>query len=173
LSPAFLLSLFLSFLKPRKTRQNILLTRTLTHGLPLDEKTEGISPCGWPWGCCLVATWPSPTPVPWLDRVGALSPPFPPYKYQGREMKGGGEEKRRRKEKRRRRVWDSEKKKKKQRWIERKKRGEKPNKTETNKEKERGKNRGRDERSERERERRIGSEKERNKPKKTGRKTRG
>jgi hypothetical protein len=42
--------------------------------------------------------------VPDWTGVVALSPPFPPYKYQGREMKGGGEEKRRRKEKQIRRV---------------------------------------------------------------------
>jgi hypothetical protein len=54
-----------------------------------------------------VAQWPPGHPLPLChDCTGvvALSSPFPPYKYQGREMKGGGEEKRRRKEKQSRRV---------------------------------------------------------------------
>jgi hypothetical protein len=42
--------LSLSFPIPKKTRQNTLHARTRTHGLPLDEKTEGTSPCGWPSG---------------------------------------------------------------------------------------------------------------------------
>jgi hypothetical protein len=62
-----------------------------------------------------VAQWPPGHPLPlchdWTGVV-ALSSPFPPYKYQGREMKGGGEEKRRRKEKQSRRVWVTGKKKK-------------------------------------------------------------
>jgi hypothetical protein len=36
-----------------------------------------------------------PTPAPWLDRGTALSPPFPPYKYQRRERSEGGRKKRR------------------------------------------------------------------------------
>ena len=99
LSPAFLLSLSLF----PNTQKNPTKHPTCPNPNPWPttrRKNRGDKPLR-------VAQWPPGHPLPLChDCTGvvALSSPFPPYKYQGREMKGGGEEKRRRKEKQSRRV---------------------------------------------------------------------
>jgi hypothetical protein len=87
-SPATLL-LSLSLPKQKKiNQQRPPLAKTLTRGLPPDEKTEGTSPPG------NLRRLPSGCPATLLplchDWTGVVAPPFFPYQYQHRERSKGG-----------------------------------------------------------------------------------
>jgi len=82
-SPAFPRSLSLpKSKKPETTRA--------PHLAP-NKTSRGNKPCGWPWGGCLVAFQPPPTPVPWLNRGSRPLSPFFFYKYRHKRGTKGGE----------------------------------------------------------------------------------
>jgi hypothetical protein len=83
---SFAFSRSLSLPKPKKIDK----THTLPRSLPLRWKYKGDKPYRHPRAA---AQWPPDhlNPVPWLDK-GSSPPPFPPYKYQGREMSKRGAE---------------------------------------------------------------------------------